>query len=87
MESRRQWARRWIVVGFVITVAGILTNWIATLTVSTFGDFGLANTIDDVVYPLTALSTLVAWWFLSNLFASRYGAPSPGVSGFPMARD
>jgi hypothetical protein len=69
MQSRRRWARRWIIAGFIITVAGILTNWISTLTVSTFGDFGVANTIDQVVYPLTALSTLIAWWFLSSLFA------------------
>jgi hypothetical protein len=69
MESRRRWARRWIVAGFIVTAAGILTNWISTLTLSTFGDFGLGNTIDDVVYPLIALSTLIAWWFLSSLFA------------------
>ena len=69
MESRRQWARRWIVAGFVIVAAGVLTILISDLVSADFHLFGTAYVIEDFASPAGTVSGAVAWWFLSKLFA------------------
>jgi hypothetical protein len=69
MESRRQWARRWIVAGYVIVSAGVLTILISDLVAERFHPFGTALTIEQFASPAGTVSGAVAWWFLAKLFA------------------
>jgi general stress protein CsbA len=69
MESRRIWARRWIVAGFVLIAAGALTILISDLVGAGFRPLGTAYTIEEFASPAGTVSSGVAWWFLSKLFA------------------
>ena len=69
MESRRLWARRWIVAGFVLVAAGALTILISDLVAAGFRPLGTAYTIEEFASPAGTVSAGVAWWFLSKLFA------------------
>jgi hypothetical protein len=70
METWSRRARRWIIAGYLISSVGIIAS---SINIMTYGGFWLEpvrDTIQEFLFPLSTVAILVAWWFLSQIFAS-----------------
>jgi hypothetical protein len=72
----RQWitARKLIVTGFSMTfVAAVIeVSWFISVSLPS-GQLPVDTWIDEILFPLASLSTVIAWWFLTKISVASTG--------------